>query len=442
MKIFTVLMIPWLLFAAAPSQAQETLCITDVTLIDASHPEPRPGMTVIVRDGLIADVAPAGRLTVPEGATVVDGTGRYLIPGLWDAHVHLSWAGAGALEGFIRHGVTSVRDMGSDLSDVRYWRAAVREGKIQGPRILTAGPAIESAGFMEMIGQVDIALDIPLGPALLPTRVGVSDEDGALSTVRALHEKGVDFVKVRSVPSGPVYRAILEAARDAGLMVVGHEPLVVPLAEASELGQRSIEHLPFLSMEDTEEARRRALFEGFAHNDTWVVPTLVAWQTYRLVPDSISLRAIEQLRRAPGRRRQFISDGLLDFWEMQLAIKALESPMDWQGLMDRGLADLHLMRESGVRFMAGSDFSLPLLEPGRSLHRELVLMVEEGGLSPYEAIECATLNPAVFFGISDSLGTIETGRIADLVLLDADPLADIANIRAVSTVIAGGRVVR
>lgn len=442
MKIFSALIIPWLLIAAAPAQAQETLCITDVTLIDASHPEPRPGMTVIVSDGLVAEIAPAGGMTVPEGATVIDGTGRYLIPGLWDAHVHLSWAGAGALEGFVRYGVTSVRDMGSVLSDVQNWRAAVRDGKIQGPRILTGGPAIESARFMEMIGQVDMALDIPLGPVLLPTRVGVSDEDGALSTVRALHEKGVDFVKVRSVPSGPVYRAVIEAAGDAGLMVVGHEPLVVPLAEASELGQRSIEHLPLLSIEGMEEPRRRALFEDFARNNTWVEPTLVAWQTYRLVPDSSSLRTIEQLRRAHGRKRQYISDGLLDFWEMQLAIKALESPMDWQGLMDRGLADLQLMRESGVRFMAGSDFSLPLLEPGRSLHRELVLMVEEGGLSPYEAIECATLNPAVFFGVSDSLGTIEVGKIADLVLLDADPLADIANTRAISTVIAGGRVVR
>ncbi len=431
-----------LVFAAAPSQAQQILCITDVTIIDAAYSEPRPGMTVTVTDGLIADVVAAGGARVPEGATVIDGSGRYLIPGLWDSHVHLSFGGAEALEGLLRHGVTTVRDMGSALPDVRCWRAAVREGKLDGPRILTSGPAIESGRFIDIIGQVDGALDISLGPVLLPTRVGVSDEDEAASTVRDLRDEAVDFVKLRTVPSRPVYEAILREAAEAGLTVAGHEPLVVSLADASELGQRSIEHLPFLSVADLEEPERRELFDDFARNDTWVVPTLVAWKAYRLTPDSVASRAIEQLRMAPRRKRPYISEGLLDFWEMQIAIKALESPMDWQGLMERGTADLRLMRECGVGLMAGSDLSLPLLEPGRSLHEELALMVEEGGLSPLEAIECATLAPAIFFGLSDSLGTVEEGKVADLVLLDADPLRDISNTRAIAAVISGGRVVQ
>jgi len=431
-----------LALAARPAPAQQTLCITDVTIVDATHSGPRPGMTVTVRDGLIAGVATAERAEVPEGATVIDGSGRFLIPGLWDAHVHLSYGGREALEGFLSHGVTTVRDMGSSLSDVRCLRTAIRQGKLDGPRILTGGPAIESGRFIGIIGQVDEALDIPLSPVLLPTRVGVSDEAEAAAAVRDLEEEGVDFIKVRTVPSRAVYEAVIREAGEAGLEVVGHEPLVVPLAEASEMGQRSIEHLPLLSLEGLEDAGRRELFEGLAENGTWVVPTLVAWRAYRLTPDFLASRAIGQLRAVPPRKRPHISEGLLDFWEMQIAIKALETPMDWHGLAERGVADLRLMRECGVGLMAGSDFSLPLLEPGRSLHQELALLVERGGLSPMEAIECATLAPAVFFGVSDSLGTIEEGKVADLVLLDADPLESISSTRAISAVISGGRLVR
>ncbi len=443
MKKLFFCLIPALFFICAntPVFPREAVYITNTNIIDASRQKPETGMTLMIEKGRIIKIAPADQFFIPEHAAVIDGTGRFLIPGLWDCHVHLSYGGESSLGGFVAHGITSVRDMGSDLSEVLKWRAKIQAGEITGPRIYTSGPAVESAYFLTIIEHVDTMLGIPLSNMMLPTRIGMADESEALEAVEKLKRQGADFIKLRSIPSQAAYEKLLTAASEAGLTVAGHEPNVVTLERASTLGQTTLEHLPFLSIVSLDSLKRKELFQHFAKNHTWVTPTLIAFHQYRLMPDSITLQAVDNWKNRPEKQRGAITEKLIDFWDMQIQIKVLESPMDWQALYEQGLADLRLMRQCGVPVLAGSDFSIPLLEPGKSLHEELILLVEQGGMSPREAIRSATLNPAELTGMSDLLGTIEPGKIADLVLLESNPLESIHHIQSVVRVIQNGEIV-
>ena len=428
---------------AAPQKCVEksptVIAITHVVVVQGSASGPMVDQTVLIRGNRIAAVGESSATKLPPGVRMVDGHGKFLIPGLWDSHVHLTAAGESALQLFIANGVTGVRDMVGDPQTLRNWKNRIADGSLVGPRIKMAGFAIESADWLTVIPKVDQMFKLHLSDAILPGRIGVKTTEEAREAVDRIADQAMDFVKFRTMPSRGAFLAMADEAAKRKIWFVGHEPEVVNLAEAASAGQRSIEHLPFMSMAKDSAEARKATFAAFARLGTWVDPTLVAAVGYRGVPDEAVMSVVDDKSNAIDPRRKYLSPSLLEFWRAEIVIKQVEEPQDWPALLQQGFSDLAEMRKLGVPIVAGTDLGAPLVYPGFSLHEELAMLVEKGGFSPAQAIEDSTLQPAKLLGVEKELGTVQPGKLADLVLLDRDPLLNIANTKAIFAVMADGK---
>lgn len=389
----------WLPEVALPGAPAPAGCLVldDVTVVDVAAGALLRGRTVVVRDGAIAAVGPRDGAVLPDGAQVVAGRGRFVIPGLWDAHVHLTLWGRDALPRAVAHGVTTVRDMGGDAQELLRWRDAAARGELLGPRLLLAGPFVDGDKPNAQYRRI------------------VRDASEVAALVEEIHGLGVDFVKVHSRLPPAALPAVVEAARARGLLVCGHPPVGVTPLQASELGMASIEHADsFFSAPvraDPPAAagwpQARAFWQteagaaalaAIAGNGTVVVPTLVTVAT-----------GAERLGGVFG------------------------AVLPWTREITRAL------HEAAVPLCAGTDFARRSIgiEPGASLHRELGLLVA-AGLTPADALRAATLVPARMMGCDGERGSVAVGRQADLVLLREDPLADIANTSTIDAVVLRG----
>jgi hypothetical protein len=215
----------------------------------------------------------------------------------------------------------------------------------------------------------------------------------------------------------------------------------VDLAEASDAGQRSMEH-GFLLFGDLREEQWKEICDHFTKNGTYVVPTLISGRGFRQTPDQEVMAIIDDKTGARDERLKYVSPSLIEDWRNQMEMKKQETPpLDWKAIMGRNLRGIQTIHRAGVRLMAGTDLGVVLVFPGSSLHEEMELLVKQVGLTPLEAIQSATLIPAEFFGMKYSIGTIEKGKLADMVLLDANPLDEIANTRKINAVVVGGRLI-
>lgn len=419
---------------AGPAEPAD-FAITHVSVVDGRAPTVLADRTVLVRGNRIVAEGPADGIRVASGTHVIDGRGAFLIPGLWDMHVHTVMpGGARVLPLYLANGVTGVRDMAGDWATLSRWRREIRAGTRVGPRMVASGPYLEGG-------------DVPI-PHLL-----VAKPEDAQPAVDSLIALGVDFIKVHSQLDRERYFAIARAARARGIAFAGHVPRSVTTIEASDAGQRSIEHLLTIPNQCTPEevvalaprfpvqsalgrCETGSLDETFAHlvkNGTYVVPTLVAAVEVARWPE----------RDLPGDEfGAYLPDSLRDYVASIFPMPDDVPPgADAVGLalLAKRIAIVGALRRAGVPIMAGTDAPLRNSPPGFGLHEELRMMTE-GGLTPFEALSSATIVPARFLGAADSLGTVEAGRIADLVLLEADPLVDIANARRVRSVFADGRL--
>jgi len=423
-----------LLLGCGRASPDWSIVISHVTIIDGRSPEPLRDRDVVIRGNRIVAESAAGSVRVGRGAHVVDGRGRFLLPGLWDMHVHTVMPGGeAALSLYIANGVTGVRDMAGEWAQLQAWRREIAGGTRTGPRMVVSGPYLEGG-------------DVPI-PHLL-----VRVPEDAQPAVDSLIGLGVDFVKVHSQLTSEVYFAIARAARARGIPFAGHVPRSVGAVAASDSGQRSIEHLLTIPNACTpqesvalmprftvQSALGRCtsedlstLFATLVRNDTWVVPTLTAqlevatWPKRDLPGDSLAHYLPDELRR-------FVAE----IFPMPDSIPPGADEVGL-ALFDKRVRIVGALHEAGVHVMTGTDAPLRNSPPGFGLHEELKLFVR-AGLSPFDALRAATIEPARFLGIQDSLGTVETGKIADLVLLDANPLDDIGNTRHIVLVIANGR---
>ena len=429
-------------FAGLAASA-DTLAITHVNIVDATGALTQPDMTVIVHGDRIADLGRSAEVAVPPDAKTVDGSGKYLIPGLWDMHVHTvfgDWLPRDEkvmLPLFVANGVTGVRDMGGDLDVLKEWRAAITAGRLLGPRMIIAGPMLDGP--------------VPRFPSSAP----IANAADGRRVVDELKAGGVDFIKIQSLIPRDGYFAAAAEARKLGIVFVGHVPDAVRASEASNAGQKSIEHFtgifegstPIeaallkgpkslgLNVKNYDATRAKALIALMAKNHTWQVPTLV-WERGQWLVDDIDLSHDPLTKYAPASWRErtwpmFVTDIMKDMDTDPLPVRKKFVQME----LDMTLA----MFRAGVPFMAGTDTAAGVhIFPGFSLHQELVLF-QRAGLTPMQALQTATLNPAKFMGRSADLGTVEKAKLADLVLLDADPLRDIANTQKIRGVVLAGR---
>jgi imidazolonepropionase-like amidohydrolase len=414
-----------------------TLAVTNVTLIDGTGAPTGSSMTVIVSGDRIAAIGRTGSVGMPPGAVEVDGTGKYLIPGLWDMHVHVGsyQEGAKVLPRLVGYGITGIRDMASPLNDILRLRRETDDSTILGPQIVAAGPILQG----------------PL-PFRLPPLVRSTTEADAVQTVAELKAAGVDFIKVGDTLTRDVYFSVAAEAGRLGLPLAGHLPVSVSASEAISSGQRSIEHFG--------SAAFRGLLIACSTDETelsaYVREAMTAALAGGPTPDEKMYRAEYTSRLADtyDARKATALFGLLvrnDTWQLPTftALRAVWynqrsklSPPDATAgdrVWTRTLAMFADMRQAGVKLLAGSD--LPIADGVPSLHDELVALVD-AGTTPIEALQAATRNPAEFLGRLDTEGTVEVGKKANLVLLDANPVADISNTRQIAAVILNGRLIR
>jgi imidazolonepropionase-like amidohydrolase len=424
------------LFAAALAarslaQQHQPLALTGVTVIDATGRLPQSAMTVLISNGRIVDVESSATVKIPVGAQIEDCTGRFLIPGLWDMHVHLSSAGDLDARLFVANGITSVREMGGNLAMIDWLRRRIERGTLVGPRIFRAGPFVDG-----------------LKPGLADRLVPSSAEEGR-DAVRYLRQLGVDFIKVHTGVARDAYLALMDEAKKEGVVVAGHVPLEVTPVEASNAGQRTIEHMSVLAEKRASElmdggmsikqvseiiaGEMPELFRTMARNSTWMDPTFVAMResAYRY-----------DIATQPVDRRKYVTSSVKRGWDRTFPSKPEDAKTHAirAELFDTQLEWAAEMKQAGVRFIAGTDTGIPDTYPGFSLHDELGLLVK-AGFTEMEALQAATRNAAIVMDHATDLGTVEVGKYADLVILDASPLADIANTTKIRAVVVQGRVV-
>ena len=422
---------------------------------------PLADQTVIIEKQRISNLGPSSAVAIPRASQILDAHGKFLIPGLADMHIHLTAAGEpdGSRKFIIplllANGITSVRDMGGYLESLIPLKKEIEEGKRLGPSIITPGPFLDGSP-----------------PSFQPSLV-VTNQKEADADVHQLVSRGVDFVKVQSILSRDAYFAIARAAQREHIVFVGHVPDRVTAAEAADAGQHSIEHLTnvlrgcsrdepklmreqfFLTAKQQSPGQSRsresrwlnrllneyspekaaALIAKFKEKDVWQTPTLVLLK-------NDAFPALENSAMSDDRAK-FIPSRTLDTWKKSRSEQMkFVSPQDSElhaQLLRKSMDLVAQMQKSGVKILAGTDSPAPYVFPGSSLHDELQLLVE-ARLTPFEALQAATKNPAEFLHAEKDTGTIEKGKYADLVLLDASPLDDIRNTRKIRAVILHGKL--
>ena len=450
----------WPLPEPAPAGPAEALTIEHVAVVDIENGTLLPDRTVLLRDGRIQSIAPSAETRVAADTRRLDGRGRFLIPGLWDMHTHstkLSPQLDHPLQ--VAHGVTSVRDMSGCLSeDDPYW--ACPHDRRQWDAQRRSRGRITPRHPLQSSYQTNGGNEVP---ADFPAHFRLATEADAAATVAFYRDQGVDFIKTYTELRPQQYAWLAHHALAQGLTIAGHQPVAVSLREALAAGQRSIEHgrlflfecfagvaawraLPdplaaydatmrgqLIAQRDEVacDAHRRAM----ARAGAWWVPTLT---TLRMPLQAASAqgRTDPRLAEVPAVRRRLI-------WDPDADRAAAEPPSaDGQSVHAKlyrlAQADVARAHSAGVRILVGTDTTDTFVFAGSSLHDELAMLVD-AGLSPAQALRAATLSAAVFAGAENDHGTVAVGKVADLVMLDADPLTDIRHTRHISAVFLGGR---
>ena len=431
-----------------PNQTTPPLVITNVSVVDPEADTLLSGQTVVIEQGRITTLAANDSLTIPEGAQQIDGSGKFLIPGLWDMHAHLGWALAPQLTMplFIAGGVTNIRELGgfAPLELKKKWQAEIQSGALLGPRVMGQATAIIA---------------------------WLSSEEEARQRV-ALVDGETNFIKVYNQVLPDLYFALLEEANKKDVSVLGHRPRAVRAIDAAEAGHKSFEHARLFLFEcypgaEKLRARYRAIYAGedtssaplgttalrremidthdptlfdelvaaMVEHGAWFCPTHLT-RKMDAFADNEAYRTDPRLKYIHFTQRMYWdgdADGMID---------VDPSPEGRKAFMDFYLKGLELTgkaHRAGVKILAGTDANDTYAFPGLGMHDELQELMK-AGLTPMEALQTATVNPAEYFGLSSAYGSIAPGKVADVVMLDANPLDDIANTAAINTVIYNGNL--
>ncbi|MFK7814249.1 MAG: amidohydrolase family protein [Maribacter sp.] len=441
----------------------DATCIENVNVI---HPENGliENQTVIIQGEKILKVISSKDIQLSAENKIIDGTGKYLMPGLWDAHIHFAYMeelAPSMFDLFLGYGITSVRDTGGKVDFVKMWKDKALANPENAPRVMMAGPLLD--GIPNVYDG-----STPQRP---PLSVGLPTVDAAIKKVNELESLGVDLLKAYEMLTPEQFGVITKMAKEKGLKVTGHVPLSMDVISASNAGLSSMEHMRNLELscasnsdelwqqrlqlleaekdsaggvlrskihalqretavKNYDDEKANEVLAVLAKNETWQIPTLALgtflsnrhfnnqdWkESITYLPEEIEQKwkenaeSIEKMPITPFRKQY--SD-----WSINMVKK---------------------IHETKIEIMAGTDCPIALLTPGQSLHEELVVLVK-AGLTPLEAIKTATVNPAKYFNLENELGLVQEGMWADLILLDANPLKDISNTQSINAVVKNGK---
>jgi imidazolonepropionase-like amidohydrolase len=452
------LLCPAFLLTACGGKQPSEYAISHVTVITPGTGEAQANATVIVRGESIASVVPSNQFKPSASAKVIDGSGKYIIPGLWDMHMHFRSPDRD-LKMDIANGVLGIRNMGGVAKDVFPLRDAIEERRRLGPKIVACGPIIDGPNSWS-------------NPAFT---VSVKTVEEARNAVVSLKQQGTDCIKVYDGLSRDSYYAIVEQAKNLNVPVVGHLPSAISVREASAAGQRTLEHGIALAGGSTAEAQyirqrldQSAFQEAMRTKNFELIPIKIAKdetlmldhfnqkladEMYSLLakngtfitPTLVTQRALtfaNELGRENDPRTQYVSDNELNSWKPQNGMLTKYRTPEYIAMRKREYAkmleEVHRAQSLGVRLLAGTDITIPYTYPGFSLQDELALFIQ-AGLTPMQALETATTNPALMLGLSQKWGRVAADYSANFLLLDANPLADIANTKKIDAVVVNGK---
>jgi imidazolonepropionase-like amidohydrolase len=483
MRTLTLLLLTTL--CVSHSFAQHSILIKNISIIDVEKGITRPNASVLIRDSMIekifypaaaASTRPAAPSTpsaspsstqppaaapsahsarsaqsarLPSADTVIDGTGRYLIPGLWDMHTHV-WSDMFIFPLLIANGVTGIRGMFEDVNASNGWKEKMAAGKLDGPDMRLAGPIVDGPN--------------PVWPGSVAVKNAAEGRRAVDSLKNILH---TDFIKVYSLLSRESYFAIAGEAQKQHIPFAGHVPNVVTVLEAAKAGQKSQEHLYGFVEAASDSAdylmqlaqglktdstlkntlvkkqfllrtynprKLQQLLQELKQYDTWICPTLTVLHAIGVMEDTTQLS---------DPRMQYMSVFTRNMWDPTKDFRFKTwTPETFAAFRQEFVIKMQIvkaMQDAGIGLLAGTDFPNPYCYPGFGLHEELQWMVK-AGLTPAQALRTATINPARYFDIERHTGSVAEGRLASLVILDADPLVDISNTEKINTVILRGKV--
>lgn len=439
-----VVFLPFAFLLAGILRAQTSptvLVLRGGTLVNVASGKEISDSVIVMRGERIEQVG-SGNTGIPDGAQIIDAKGKWIIPGLIDSHAHAENPDDTPFSLYLTNGVTTIRNPGGNITVLRLTRERLLRGELIGPRLFFSGPLLD--GVPPVWPDLSLLVDTP---------------QRARSAVNFLADQGVDFVKVYNNVKEPELRAIIETAKELELPVAGHIPRSMTMTHAIELGMTRLEHirvtgremlsldeaqkidlLPLGSREpllwqrfDLQSEKMRALVQRLARSKIFLDPTLVAAEVTE-VP------TLDADRNDPN--NQYLSPTVVERY-VNFKSPLYELPPDLQAA---GAEAFHkqekfvgMCNRAGVKIIAGTDGpGIGSLLPGFGLHRELELLVASG-LSPLQALRAATLTAAEALGKEDRLGTIEPGKFADMVVLNADPLQEIQNLRKIYLVVQGGK---
>jgi imidazolonepropionase-like amidohydrolase len=389
-----------------------SIAIVGGTLIDGTGSAPVADSVVLIDGEQIISAGPRSQVKIPKGAQVLDARGKYLLPGLWDMHSHFFKAEFGPA--YLAAGVTTVRDVGNEFEFVTTLRDAFRNGRGLGPSMLLAG-YIEGKNNVH---SFDIQVDTP---------------DEARAAVRRYKNAGFEQIKIRDHLKPDILKVITEEAHRLGMTLTGHVPSAMNVLQAVEAGQDQISHINFVApafdfkrnpsgpgfVVDLDSARTKHAIELFRQHGTVFDPTLAYMELF------VRSKATPIETFEPGFAK------LPREYAEHLNQEGGGAPV---GALLSFLSLVGVLHHAGIPVVAGTD----CVVPAHSVHRELELFVK-AGFTEMEAIQAATIVPARAMKVDKEVGTVEKGKRADLIIVDADPLQSISNIRKVRSVIRKGR---
>ena len=463
-SIYLSLVILSILFSCSSGEYfEDAICIEKISTIDPIDGL-KENQTVIIKDGKIFKIVSSNDLTLSKKNTIINGEGRYLMPGLWDSHIHFAYMETLAprmFDLFLAYGITSVRDTGGQIDFVKKWKDLSLANPTDAPRVMIAGPLLD--GMPNVYDGSDAGHP--------PLSVGLQHVQSVSQQVNMLDSLGVDFLKAYEMLTPEQFERVAQLGKDKGLKVTGHVPLSMDVISASNAGLSSMEHLRnlelscasnadelleqrkklladgkkdpggllrsriheaqrMIAIENYDEAKATEVLAVLANNQTWQIPTMALntlstrkpyghpdWQTsFTYLPDTIEHQ-----------------------WQKTISRMMNSEASDFNQQRNNWMMDMVLkIHRAGIGIMAGTDSPIGFLTPGLSLHEELTVLVE-CGLTPLEAIKTATLNPAIYFNLENEVGTIKENTWADLIILDANPLEDINSTRRINAVIKQGK---
>ena len=439
------------------------IVIENITLIDAKNGT-RTNQTVSIENGVIQSIGSA-KLAM-DNSQIIDGEGKYLIPGLWDAHVHLTFIPEIDHEThfklYLKNGVTSIRDTGAILSKLQPSLNFIEENPNTTPRLFYAGPLIDGADRVYK----------GMEPGFPNLSIGIDETTNIPEVVDGLLKEGVTFLKSYEMLTRETYLELLKVAGQNGLRVTGHVPLSIDLEEAIEAGLGGMQHVRnmdlacakdadnllndrqvsleneasiagsalrthihssqrYYAIDNTDDERCLRIIMKLSEYGVFQTPTLTinTFDSRRFYADPKWRETYQELPEAEEK----------DWMQGSLKLADIDVTENAKKFDAWSLSLVNKMHQEGVKIIAGTDTPIGYLTPGYSLHKELELL-SEAGLSNMDVLRSATITPAEFFGMESQMGTIEVGKLADLVILDKNPLTSISNTQSIHRVIVKGQI--